>query len=620
MHWFWYKYFVYLLPALTIALIVYYFIKYHEHTYKPLTIIDIIQAKPGSFFPKMHPLNKGDIAPMAIITVIYAAIAFFNLGSNENPQTFHRFTEESPAVLIDLGEEKEVSVIAHYTGNFHARSGYIFETSSDGTVWRDQADLKQDYAHTFHWFFDPIDGESQKMRYLRITAQSTPMELGEICLFDKNGNRIDSGPFVLSEGAESLFDESDTVPEKSTYLNSTYFDEIYHARTAYEFLNGFWPYENTHPPLGKILIGIGISLFGMTPFGWRFVGTLLGVLMVPLMYIFIKNLFGKRTVAIIGTLLFTFDFMHYVQTRIATIDTYGVFFTILMYYFMYRFISSDFEDKAYKQIIPLALSGVSFGLGIASKWTGFYAATGLVVLYFLYIVRQGRKLCGEGKAGIFAARLALILIVSIAFFVAVPAIIYYLSYIPYAEGMGEPLSLKLVWENQTGMFNYHKGVDSKHSYASRWWMWIFNIRPILYYLDYPADGMRASFGAFLNPIVCWGGLVALLSLLWRQIKRQGNGLSLFIMIGYAAQLVPWLPITRITFAYHYFPSVVFLVLALCYTVNEFIEKAPKMKRYPYGLCGVSVFLFALFYPVLTGLTIPEGYSQLFLRWFPSWPF
>jgi dolichyl-phosphate-mannose--protein O-mannosyl transferase len=291
-----------------------------------------------------------------------------------------------------------------------------------------------------------------------------------------------------------------------------------------------------------------------------------------------------------------------------------------MYYFMYRFISSDFEDKAYKQVIPLALCGLSFGFGIASKWTGFYAAAGLVALYIIYIIMQGKKLCSEGKYGVFALRLTLILVVSIAFFVAAPAIIYYLSYIPYAAGLGKPLSPKIVWENQTGMLNYHIGVNSTHSYASRWWMWIFDIRPILYYLEYPAQGYHSSFGAFLNPVVCWGGLVALLSLLWRQIRRRANGISLFILIGYAAQLIPWIPITRITFAYHYFPSVVFLVLALSYTADEFMEKAPQKKYLPYTLCAVSVFLFILFYPALTGLTIPDRFSQLFLKWLPSWPF
>ena len=43
--------------------------------------------------------------------------------------------------------------------------------------------------------------------------------------------------------------------------------------------------------------------------------------------------------ALCGAALFTFDFMHLVQTRIATIDTYGVFFILVSYYFMYRWLT-----------------------------------------------------------------------------------------------------------------------------------------------------------------------------------------------------------------------------------------------------------------------------------------
>lgn len=48
-------------------------------------------------------------------------------------------------------------------------------------------------------------------------------------------------------------------------MNSSYFDEIYHVRTAIEHQKDIWPYEVSHPPLGKLIIGIGISLFGVTP-------------------------------------------------------------------------------------------------------------------------------------------------------------------------------------------------------------------------------------------------------------------------------------------------------------------------------------------------------------------
>ena len=45
-------------------------------------------------------------------------------------------------------------------------------------------------------------------------------------------------------------------------------------------------YENTHPPLGKVIMAVGVLIFGMCPFGWRFLGTLFGVLMVPIIYNF----------------------------------------------------------------------------------------------------------------------------------------------------------------------------------------------------------------------------------------------------------------------------------------------------------------------------------------------
>ena len=77
---------------------------------------------------------------------------------------------------------------------------------------------------------------------------------------------------VRQQGGGALTDEPETVPLEATYENSTYFDEIYHARTAYEHILGLEPYENTHPTLGKLLISLGIRAFGMNPFGWRFMG------------------------------------------------------------------------------------------------------------------------------------------------------------------------------------------------------------------------------------------------------------------------------------------------------------------------------------------------------------
>jgi dolichyl-phosphate-mannose--protein O-mannosyl transferase len=133
-----------------------------------------------------------------------------------------------------------------------------------------------------------------------------------------------------------------------TYLNSTYFDEIYHARTAFENIHNVYPYEITHPPLGKLILSLGIRMFGMTPFGWRFMGTLVGVLMLPVFYLIAKGLFKRTSIAFCTTTLFAFDFMHFTQTRIATIDVYAVFFILFMYLFMWRYVTSAMRRRFIK--------------------------------------------------------------------------------------------------------------------------------------------------------------------------------------------------------------------------------------------------------------------------------
>src|SRR5699024_11808618 len=120
-------------------------------------------------------------------------------------------------------------------------------------------------------------------------------------------------------GGGALCDEQDAVPDAISQLNSMYFDEIYHGRTGYELLHGRTVYETTHPPLGKDLIMAGIALFGMTGFGWRFSGTLFGVLLVPLAWCFARRLNRKPCVGEWASSLLTLDRILFAHSCIATI-------------------------------------------------------------------------------------------------------------------------------------------------------------------------------------------------------------------------------------------------------------------------------------------------------------
>ena len=68
-------------------------------------------------------------------------------------------------------------------------------------------------------------------------------------------------------------------------------------------------------------------------------------------------------------------------------------------------------------------------------------------------------------------------------------------------------------------------------------------------------------------------------------------------------------ISRTTFAYHYFPSMLFLTLALAYVMDGLVERAPKGWRLAvFGLTGSTVAVYAAFYPVLIGLAVPAWYT------------
>ena len=180
--------------------------------------------------------------------------------------------------------------------------------------------------------------------------------------------------------------------------------------------------------------------------------------------------------------------------------------------------------------------------------------------------------------------------------------------------------LKIVVDNQKFMFSYTAS-SWPSTYESPWFSWLLSIRPILYYLEYLPDGTKSAFGAFGNPMVWWGGLIALIYVFMDFFKKR-NGRALFIIIGYLSQLVPWMAVSRIVFIYHYFPSTIFLVLALCYSFNVMYERQKgRYKRAMLLYTASALVLFAAFYPVLTGVAVPQWYTTNFLRWIPeAWPF
>lgn len=404
---------------------------------------------------KSVKFTKYDWIAMLSIVVVYGAIALYNLGYDYAPESYYTVDGANQAITFDFtNKQANITELNYYLGRYENREFYL-QQSADNVNWtsvvtdsQDEASLgaeasKFTMVSVFCWGKTSFNITEP---YVRLVTKTDRNIIHELVFKDENGNEIVP---VNSASCTELFDEQEMCPEISTFRDSTYFDEIYHARTAYEMTqDGVYCYENTHPPLGKFIISIGIRIFGMNPFGWRIMGTLIGIAMLPIFYLFTRRFFKETWIATIATTLLAADFMHFTQTRIATIDVFVTFFIILMYYFMYQYTTMSFYDTPLKKtFIPLLCSGISMGLGCASKWPGCYAGIGLAIIFFAVMIQrymEYRYACqtvNQTTEGIkhsyikekFKGNTIKTLAFCVVSFIIIPLTIYTASYIPFDD-------------------------------------------------------------------------------------------------------------------------------------------------------------------------------------------
>ncbi len=557
-----------------------------------------------TFLTIKFSLFKSKYSFIIFLTLIYSILSFVNLGNTTSVQTYWH-PKKNEVATVNFSEPNIVKKIQYFTGASHDQDFEIYY-SVDNVRWKLLSNEKIKHENVFKWQEINVNCNA---KYFKIISKSNNLMLFEIAFKDINDNLIK----IYNTNTTVLFDEQNLVPKKQSYKNSTYFDEIYHARSAFEILNNLPIYEITHPPLGKDIMSLGIYIFGMTPFGYRVMGNLIGIFMIPLMYIFSKKIFKSNFWGNFSALLISLDFMHFTQTRIATIDSYTTFFIICMYYFMYQFYNLNFKNLTSKNLfLTLGLSGIFMGFGIACKWQGIYAGFGLAIIFFYKIILEYFNYKKENK-NIFYKDIYKILLCCLIFFIVIPVIIYFTSYIPYMNNSNF-ISFKDFINNQKYMFNYHSNLKSIHPYSSRWWQWPLIIRPIFYYSESISNNVKIGISSFGNPAIWWFGIFAFIYTVYISIIKKSK-LAIFLIISYLSQFLPWALVNRTTYIYHYFPSVPFIILMITLFFKNIDNRFFKLK---YIYLFIVLILFIMFYPVIAGTSVNETYVNLFLRWLNSW--
>ena len=559
-------------------------------------------------------LVKLDKLLLTALTLVYALIALLNLGTLSFPTTVYEGAV-GDGFTLDFGKTVTVDK-AWFNGN--VAQGTLRFTADDGsedTYTLDQGDM-------FKWHEASL---SFTTRYLRVSVEDRAVAMNEIAFF-QDGELLPVTVLEVfgdNQTALNLVDEQDTVPEAPSYFNGMIFDEIYHARTAYENIHNLPIYEWTHPPLGKLIIALGILIFGMKPFGWRIMGTLFGVGMIPLLYVFAKRIFKRTDYAFVTAGLWAFDCMHFTQTRIATIDVYGLFFILLMFFFMYEYVRQDYFTTPWKdKLKPLALSGVAFGLGCSSKWIGCYAGAGLAVVLFYHLLcalfeaYKGHDEGANEKRRAFWRKLWATAGWCCLWFLLVPGLIYFASYLPYYRyeaSLRESYGLKDMWatllKNQKDMYNYHSGLTATHMCQSTWYQWPLTFKSVWFYVS--GNGEKISnIASTGNPAVWWVSAVGTVCLFleWVLGKVKRNAVHPILFVGVLANYGPWVLVTRCVFLYHFFATVPFILLSTVYLVFLLEKENRRISWLKWAWLGLAVVYFILLYPAISGLPTSYGYA------------
>jgi dolichyl-phosphate-mannose-protein mannosyltransferase len=474
------------------------------------------------------------------------------------------------------------------------------------------------------------------------------------------------------------------------------FDETFYVKDAWSlFNNGYestWPdgadalfaagQSNifgtsasfvVHPPLGKWLIALGMAVFGPdNPFGWRVVTALVGVLAVLLLMFIAQKLFGSLLLTSIAGFLFAIDGNAIVMSRVALLDNYVMFFTLLGFgaVLMDREhhrtrLAAWLAERRDNEIDPtwgpalwwrpwVVAAGLAFGLACSVKWSGAYflAAFGL---YLVVVDALARR-----RAGLpFWISGALLKQAPVTFLLLVPvAVVTFLIswtgwfvtrggyYRDYAEQAGQawsgalswvPLPLQSFWHYQSAAYGYHVGLVTPHPYQANPLTWLLLDRPTSMYYQGSSLGERGcgfdtcseAITGIANPVIWWAATAAILYLTYRLVRYRQWRVGLILM-GMVAGYLPWLGyLNRTVFQFYTIAFEPYLILGLTLVIGLLVKTrtrenpgeggAPSTT----GVVIVAAFLAlaalvsAFFLPLWTGSQVPFLFWQMHI-WLPSW--
>lgn len=458
-------------------------------------------------------------------------------------------------------------------------------------------------------------------------------------------------------------------------FNTLVFDEVYYAKFANDYLT-HTQFFNAHPPLSQYIIAIGIWIGSHLPFGQDTVNNLTGSIRSPWSYRWLNALTGsfiplvvagiayqishRRSYALIAALFAAADGLFLVESRYALNNVYLVILGLLGQWCLLR----GLEQQGKSRHFWLALCGIGFGASATIKWNGLWFLLGAYLIWITAWIMQwlqSREVVSpqynQAKVQTPLQNLTQLHIGHILLYLAIiPVLVYSISWIPHLHLVPKPG----FWEMQQQILGYHERIGDGpkvHPYCSRWYTWAWLLRPVAYFyrtaksitepipvdrLPLPVADAQVIYDvhAMGNPVLWWLSTAAILFLLWLLVQQiwvwinhsrsssgsrlRGSlsktavGISLYLVLNWLANLLPWARVTRCTFLYHYMGASVFSGLAIALIVDQFLHSyRPQFRVLGVTIIFLILLAFVFWMPIYLGLPL-SPLSYKLRMWLPSW--
>ncbi|MGB7001557.1 MAG: glycosyltransferase family 39 protein [Halobacteriota archaeon] len=590
----------------------------------------------------MEKKKQWEIVSVSALVFVFLIFASLNLGSIEMPSSYWQPSKAGVAdeVTFDFGSVQQVKELYMFVGDANRTKLDVYGDNDEFLSSYDNNPAE--HVHFCSW--ERINlGQRSTSTIKFVFGPESRGKIGEIIVISTDNKKI-APVNVRGEAAMRLVDEQSAIKLPITQRYGAYFDEMYFVRTAQEHLNLEEPYESTHPPLGKLIIALGILCCGMNPLGWRIVGVIAATVMIPILFLFGKRMFKSSVAGFFAAFLLTFEFMHFSLAQLATGEIYILFFTLMIFYFAFDYFSKQ-EEEGDKKGSSLFISIILIGLCFAVKWTAAFCLIAILTLLLISNIRTRKPIFSDYK--IVFAGLCVFAAIYIATYIPymfsgtghalfdIHRVPLYLNYISEYLAVGNvsitPPAPLTVFDSQLGMFGYHATINATHPFSSPWWSWPLMLKPLWVYSN-SWDTMVSSIVLMGNPAIWWGSIPALIliaaKLVRDKIRRErGDFVLLFILIPFLLLWLPYALISRILFIYHFAPEVPLMILAITYWLNRLWqdhshrhEKKIVVNRIlVISFLILTAILFFFFYTVISGYPVSYEYKES-LRWLSGWIF